>query len=269
MKYSIFGGVSVFKLYTKISIYLPILSIVIGFGLHQFDMSWKWFIPLVIWIHLAIAYMLRGYSTNVVFNYVLQNNIWLPRLLERKWELDSESMLYYPMAIKSGVAAKGYLKYRKISKLEYVLVLWLLWIWVDNDSGRDTASQAFTYKLSLGEVWSWLPEYFRNIVKKEYQRMLDNSFWYGNAWNLGDARKDNSPEWYWIASIYWLIRNTAYNFNYMFEECAEDDPKYFYIEFPKLGWHFGYIPYTNSERKGRMVWFSEDYDKLDKNKIKK
>ena len=28
--------------------------------------------------------------------------------------------------------------------------------------------------------------------------------------------------------------------------------------------YFGYIPYSNSSRKGRLVWFTEDYDKLDK-----
>lgn len=266
MKYRIYVFTTLFKLYTKISIYLPLLFTVIGFSLYQFDMGWEWFTSYIIWIHLCIAYMLRGYSTHVVFNYVLENNIWLPRLLERKYVLNEEHGIYYPTLVRNSVKLKGYLVYEKISKLKYTLVLWLLWIWVDNDSGRDTASQGFTEKLANGEVWKWLPNFIRNFVKKELEYMKNNPNAYGNAWELGDARKDMCPEWYWIASIYWIIRNTAYNFNYMFEECSENDPKYFYIEFPKLGWHFGYIPYTNSERKGRMVWFSEDYDKLDKNK---
>ena len=62
----------------------------------------------------------------------------------------------------------------------------------------------------------------------------------------------------------WICRNTFYNANYMFEEIRETDKNNFYIKFTKLGWHFGYMPYTNSTRKGRMVYFSEDYDKLDK-----
>lgn len=44
----------------------------------------------------------------------------------------------------------------------------------------------------------------------------------------------------------------------------EVDKNNFYIKLPKLGWHFGYIPYSNSVRKGRLVYFSEDIDKIDK-----
>lgn len=62
----------------------------------------------------------------------------------------------------------------------------------------------------------------------------------------------------------WICRNTFYNANYMFEEIRENSKYNFYIKLPKFGIHFGYIPYSNSTRKGRMVWFREDYDKLDK-----
>ena len=48
------------------------------------------------------------------------------------------------------------------------------------------------------------------------------------------------------------------------EEIRENDKNFFYVKLPKLGWHFGYIPHSNSVRKGRLVYFSEDIDKIDK-----
>ena len=47
----------------------------------------------------------------------------------------------------------------------------------------------------------------------------------GKAWSYGDARKS---EWYWISSILWTLRNTAYGWNYLLEEIAEDSKYNFY-----------------------------------------
>ena len=38
----------------------------------------------------------RAYARNRVYNYVLQNDIYLPRLIERNWTLDNEARLYFP-----------------------------------------------------------------------------------------------------------------------------------------------------------------------------
>jgi hypothetical protein len=133
----------------------------------------------------------------------------------------------------------GVIKYRKISLLEYYFSLFVLWGWVDDDSNYDTYDG----------------------VSSEDKVM------YGNAFDLGDARA-KYPLFNFKRSSLWNIRNTAYNFNYLFEEIAKDNPNNFYVRFPKLGWHFGYIPYTNSERQGRMVWFTEDYDKINFSKDK-
>lgn len=86
---------------------------------------------------------------------------------------------------------------------------------------------------------------------------------YGNAFDLGDVRA-KYPQWIWEESLAWFNRNTGYNSNYMDEECAEGDDKYFYHRFATkyFDWHFGYIPYSNESRQGRMVWFTEDIDKV-------
>ena len=181
----------------------------------------------------------RAYARNRVYNYVLQNDIFLPRLLERKWTLDTETMCYYPMN-KSKKAFmlknRAYIKYKKVSKLEYFFAF-RLWRWFDDDSNYDTHDGV------------------------ETEETIDKPF--GNAFDLGDLRAEY-PITDGMKTFKWVLRNSYYNANYMLEEIRETDKNNFYIKFTKLGWHFGYIPYTNSTRKGRMVYFSEDYDKLDK-----
>ena len=112
-----------------------------------------------------------------------------------------------------------------------------IWVWFDDDSNYDTHDGS------------------------ESLETLDKPF--GNTFDLGDLRAEY-PIVDGMKTFRWICRNTFYNFNYMFEEIRENSKYNFYIKFPKLKWHFGYIHYSNSTRKGRMVWFSEDYDKLDK-----
>lgn len=195
-------------------------------------------------IGVVVFYMLshkriRAYARNRVYNYVLQNDIFLPRLLERKWTLDTETMCYYPMN-KSKKAFmlknRAYIKYNKVSKFEYFFAF-RLWRWFDDDSNYDTHDGV------------------------ETEETIDKPF--GNAFDLGDLRAEY-PITDGMKTFKWVLRNSYYNANYMLEEIRENDKNFFYIQFPKLKWHFGFIPYSNSTRKGRMVYFSEDYDKLDK-----
>lgn len=148
-------------------------------------------------------------------------------------------MVYYPTNIsKKSFKLKndGYIKYKKVSFLEYCLALFI-WIWFDDDSNYDTHDGVETNE---------------NIDKP-----------FGNTFDLGDLR-GQYPIVDSKKTFYWICRNTFYNANYMFEEIREDDKNNFYIKLPWIKWHFGFIPYTNSTRKGRLVYFSEDYDKLDK-----
>jgi len=188
----------------------------------------------LVWYYFAVPF--RAYSRNVVYNYVLQNDIYLPRLLEREPYYNEGK---YILKNIRGTELIGYINYRGISKLEYYIVLWLLWVWVDDDSNIDTHDGT---KAQYGIKW-------------------------GNAFDLGDVR-DTLPVFDFKLSSLWNIRNSFYNFNYMFEEIREDDKNNFYARFTNkfFDWHFGYIPYSNSKRKGRLVFFSEDIYKIDKAK---
>ncbi len=179
----------------------------------------------------------RAYARNRVYNYVLQNNVYLKRLEEKQYKL--EGNVYYPIVISKKqfyLRDKGYIVYKDVSTLEYYLALFI-WIWFDDDSNYDTHDG------------------------NESEENINKLF--GNTWDIGDLRGKH-PIVDGKKTFFWICRNTFYNANYMFEEIREDDKNNFYIKLPWIKWHFGFIPYTNSTRKGRLVYFSEDYDKLDK-----
>ena len=179
----------------------------------------------------------RAYARNRVYNYVLQNNVYLKRLEEREYKLSGFGYAITKASHKKfRLNGLGFIEYKKVSFLEYCLALFI-WVWFDDDSNYDTHDGN---------------ESEETIIKP-----------FGNTFDLGDLRAEY-PIIDGIKTFKWICRNTFYNANYMFEEIRENDKNNFYIQFPKLKWHFGYIPYSNSTRKGRMVWFTEDYDKLDK-----
>ena len=216
---------------------------------------------------MTTAYCLRFYSRAVVYSYTLEHNIYLPRLEEQNYMPNEETGWYN--------VSGGYIQKLKVSKLKYNLTYWLLWGFVDDDCDRDTVPIGYGRDILAKEHFSWAPEFFRKLVKRE-QDILEAGP-HGNSFTLGNNLK---PSWTPILSILWMFRNLAYNFNYSLEEMREDDPLFFYYRtkwrFPSLikdkvadeiifaltPWHFGYIPYTNKDRKGRMVFFSEDIDKM-------
>ena len=179
----------------------------------------------------------RAYARNRVYNYVLQNNVYLKRLEEREYKLSGFGYAITKASHKKfRLNGLGFIEYKKVSFLEYCLALFI-WVWFDDDSNYDTHDGI------------------------ETNETLDKPF--GNTWDLGDLRS-KYPIVNGMKTFRWICRNTFYNHNYMFEEIRENSKYNFYIKLPKLGIHFGYIPYSNLTRKGRMVWFREDLDKIDK-----
>ena len=186
----------------------------------------------------------RDYARNRVYNYVLQNHIYLKRLEDREYKLDNG--VYYSTNIsKKSFKLKndGYIKYKKVSFLEYCLALFI-WVWFDDDSNYDTHDGS------------------------ESLETLDKPF--GNTFDLGDLR-GQYPIVDGMKTFKWICRNTFYNANYMFEEIREDDKNFFFKVIKIFGFTtiWGYIPYENSTRKGRLVFWQEDLDKIDKEVLEK
>lgn len=216
-----------------------------------------------------VAWWFRAYANNSVFNYVLQNNIHLPRLNDvpksdlKEFIYDNENIYGWELYPYSG-ADGGYIRYTEVSKLKYKLVYHFLWKWLDSDNTSDVTARGYGEDILEGKHYSWFPKWLISIIRKE-QEKCDNLL-YGNYWELGDKRSDY-PVFVPVLGFLWNLRNSYYNANYMEEECHPDSKGWFYIHVKSKGWHFGYLPKTKldgsvQKRAGRMVWFTEDYDKI-------
>lgn len=137
------------------------------------------------WIMFHLVRPFRKYARNVVYNYVLQNDVYLKRLLERKPKyIDG----YYEITNIRGTKDTGVIKYRKISWIEYNLVVRLIWIWLDDDSNYDTTDLTFASKVAQWLHFTWLPKFIVNKVTKEVELMKADQF--GNSFDLGDNKKE-------------------------------------------------------------------------------
>lgn len=147
-----------------------------------------------LWFYVILPF--RRYANNTVFNYVLQNNIYLKRLLERPIEKVADGWVIHPYHDTQG----GFIKFRHVSYLEYKLVYWIIWGFLDSDANDDTF-----------DIWRV------NALKSESKIMAyllkdATSIQYGNAFDLGDNRKNS---FHLFATMFWNNRNTAQNFLYM------------------------------------------------------
>lgn len=178
----------------------------------------------LVWIFVALPF--REYGNTIVFNYVLQNKVYLKRLLERN---PSISGYGWKLQDVHRVGRSGYIHYRKVSWLEYKLVYWLIWGWLDADSNEDTFDKGHNETLIRGERMRWLPEF----IIKSLRRANEDTV-YGNSFDLGDLRAE-TPHFSFWATYIWTIRNTAYNFRYM---QWESDTQHFLYTIG--GWEFGW-----------------------------
>lgn len=171
-----------------------------------------------------VVFPFKGYADNVVFNYVLSNGIDLPRLLERPIK---EFEKHYIIEPYHGTKDGGFMWKRKVSWLEYQLVYWIIWGWLDADANYGFYDEG---QLKKEILVSWYPDF----VTKRLQYALDNLPEYGNTFDLGDNRNTDLKFYFW-ASFLWNNRNTGYNFNYM---QFDSSIQHFYIDYKYF--QFGY-----------------------------
>lgn len=184
----------------------------------------------------------REYARNTVYNYVLANNIYLLRLIEKPISalgLHKAKIYGVSQTFKGYVIAPqhdtegGYIIYKKVSWVEYQLVFWFLWGWIDDDSMQDTMCYKFNQSIMDKKRKTWLPKW----AIKEVQKAVDGHKVKGNTFDIGDRRSEN-PEFNWVASTLWIMRNSAYNFKYMQYEMKSDNKDLFLVTI--LGYKFGW-----------------------------
>lgn len=190
----------------------------------------------LVMIYLALPF--RAYARNVVYNYVLQNDVYLQRLLERSIVVMRDKYLILPYHGTNG----GYIRKRTVSWIEYKLVYWFIWGWLDDDSNHDTFDYSFVSEKK--KQWGWF-----DFVTLGIEEPL-----YGNSFDLGDVRSENPGFNFW-ATTAWTWRNTAYNFRYMQWEKKAGDEGLFLVELPWFGWKFGWLQDVNRPSNYSLVFF--------------
>ena len=166
------------------------------------------------WIFAALPF--RGYARSVVYNYVLQNetSVKIKRLMERfprwNWEKDGWDLTDVH-GLSNHHNLRGFIEARdrRVSKLQFYLVVFLIWGWLDDDSNQDTTDTGYIKTLLSGERKSW------HLIFNPALRKIDlDSAVYGNAFDLGDVRAEH-PFFNWAATFVWADRNSAMNFQYL------------------------------------------------------
>jgi len=196
----------------------------------------------LVWFYVAVPF--RAYARSTVYNYVMQNNLHLKRLLERNVRTIRSNTMFnnvvmYVIDPYHGTDG-GYILYRKISWLEYHLVYWLIWGWLDDDSNQDTTDKGYIQTIVDGDRLEVLPHQIDAELKKD----LTEFDIYGNSFDLGDRRAEHPIFELWSSTL-WNIRNTAYNFKYMQWEEIRSEMLFYH----KVGkYQFGYRP------DGRLVF---------------
>lgn len=169
-----------------------------------------------VWIFAVLPF--RGYARNIVYNYVLQNNLPLKRLYERNPLFLGHTVTDVPGWILEDIHGlsnqpeklTGFIKLRHVNRLQFYLVVFLIWGWLDDDSNQDTTDTGYIRTLITGERKSW------HSIFNPWLRKIDlDKAVFGNSFDLGDVRAQY-PFFNWAATAVWNDRNTALNFAYLF-----------------------------------------------------
>jgi len=192
-----------------------------------FGMIWYWF---VVWF--------RRPARSIVYNYILQNRLYLARLGERNPTWDEARNGWTLEGKKKHTSREGFIAYRKVNRLQYLLWYWVVWGWLDDDSTNDTyCSKKFfrDYKGVTGDSW------IDNIPVTS-----DN----GNSFDLGDKLE---PCFSFRPAFWWTLRNTAYNFKYVQFETNKPRSEWFWLDVSALGG----TGFGNRPKDGRLEfgWF--------------
>jgi len=179
---------------------------------------------------IFVAIPFRKQLNNIVFNYHLQNDIPLKRLLERSpqrvedgWKLHNHHSL-----------DTGFIKYHKVSKLKYYTAL-SFWLLLDADAMADTYDAGFDKTIINGERKKWMPQFIKDKLQLDVKK-YDACSIVGNTFDLGD-RRASSPLYGFWSVLWWTLRNPAYNFNYKFNQMDENGKEFKIVIFGRLfGW---------------------------------
>jgi hypothetical protein len=173
----------------------------------------------------------RHYARRLVYNYKLQNGLWLKRLYERNPQRNSSGWV-----LTGGRTEQGIISYTPVSIVEYWFAYWFIWGWMDDDANRDVTDIGYIKTITEGDRQHWLGSRFIPHLKKELEYLETVQF--GNTFELGDKRTPVKLRKCWLSALLWSgLRNGAYNFKYDQYETI-DNNEVFLFEFGEdvIGW---------------------------------
>jgi len=188
-------------------------------------------------IYLAIPF--RSYLRNTVYNYHLNNGLYIKRLYERNPKLNGNKDKWL---LDGGThsSTTGIVYNLEVGKLEYYFAL-SLWLLLDDDANQDTYDKGFNQTIIDGERKKWMPEWIKGSMRRANDR-VNMTMIRGNSFDLGDIRADYPLYEFWSV-LWWTLRNPAYNFNYKFNQMTGDKYYFQIVIFGRLfGWkEDGYV----------------------------
>jgi hypothetical protein len=173
----------------------------------------------------------RHYARSVVYNYKLQNGLWLKRLYER-----NPRRIPAGWTLTGGRTEQGFVGYTPISIVEYWFAYWVIWGWMDDDANHDVTDIGYIKTITEGDRQHWLGSRFIPRLEKELEYLETVKF--GNTFELGDNRTPVKLHKCWLSALLWSgLRNGAYNFKYdQFEMVNTDDVFLFEFGEDVIGW---------------------------------
>jgi len=172
------------------------------------------------WVFACISS--RDYNRNYVYNYVLQNNKenWLKRLWERNpIETQNGWVLLRADNVDHGsqMSRDGFIQYRKTNTVQFYLIVFIAWMWLDDDSNYDTTDKGLIESIASGErkILPILPaDIITVLFKKQLKKVDFDGVTFGNSFDLGDIRAEH-PFYNFFATLVWNSRNPLMNFKYL------------------------------------------------------
>lgn len=180
-----------------------------------------------VWYFIVVPF--RAYANNYVHNYGLQNGVACKRVMERRPEWDGNGWKLHGYAVQG-----GYIAYRKVNYPMYILIKYVIWGWLDNDSDADTYCKGHSEQYIKGtRKWPIAQSWLANKLSAEIDGCTT-----GSVFELGDRRADK-PQTGVMSQMIWNMRNAAYNFSYA-DDVKRDDGRLFLHSIGKF--QFGWVP---------------------------
>ena len=203
-----------------------------------------------------IIYPFRGTARDIVYNYVLKNNIFLKDLLRYKPYYDQDSNAW---VLNKDNKITGYVYYKDVSYWKYFIFKWGVWVWINDRAKYDTIDLDINYDFLL-QYNRIIPRLGLWLTNKLLSPTRDIHV-IGSAFEKGSTRK-RFPITYLPAQLLFIFKVADTNYDYLMYFTRNKD-----ILFYKKIWKFEF-GWKECENKDtgityKLCFFTPAVEKID------